>query len=224
MPILPAPKTFHRSVRLVVPGFGCVTLSLLEKSPRTEPTNGIPYCVPSYLPFSANLSRKSLCVWLESTSSAGSRRSSAAKLAYASRFRMSGAWFVETSVVIFWLMSVQLTIWSLTLAPGFAFSKPLMTSRHQPSVLSEYSGASSEISPSTFPDELPEELSSPPQAANASEQTATATAAASDVVLRMATSPLAIEALRFTHSRWVCASRPRVRNDRAENNIQSARS
>ena len=81
---------------------------------------------------------------------------------------MSGAWFVETSVVIFWLMSVQLTIWSLTLAPGFAFSKPLMTSRHQPSVLSEYSGASSEISPSTFPDELPEELSSPPQAATSS--------------------------------------------------------
>src|SRR4051795_9087378 len=102
---------------------------------------------------------------------------------------MSGAWLVETSVVIFWLMSVQLTIWSLTLAPGLAFSNLLMTMRHQPSVLSEYSGASSEISPSTFPDELPDELSSPPQAANASEQSATTTAAASDVILRMPISP-----------------------------------
>src|SRR3954453_8689446 len=110
---------------------------------------------------------------------------------------MSGAWLVETSVVIFWLMSVQLTIWSLTLAPGLAFSNLLMTSRHQPSVLSEYSGASSEISPSTLPDdELSDELSSPPQATNASEQSATATAAASDVILGMPTSPLAVEARR----------------------------
>src|SRR5262245_25656002 len=102
---------------------------------------------------------------------------------------MSGAWLVETRVVIFWLMSVQLTICSLTLAPGYFFSIPLMTFFHQPSVLSEYSGASSEISPATLPDELSEPLSSPPQAANVNEQSATATAAASDVVLRMKTSP-----------------------------------
>jgi hypothetical protein len=56
------------------------------------------------------------------------------------------------------------------------------------------------------------------------EHSATATAAARDVILRMATSPLAIEARRVTHSRWVCASRLRVRDDRAENNIQRARS
>src|SRR4051812_16653810 len=101
---------------------------------------------------------------------------------------MSGAWLVETSVVIFWLMSVQLTVCSLTLAPGLADSKRLMRSFQKPAVLSEYSGTSSEISPSTLPDELPEEESSePPHAANASEQTATATAAASDVILRMET-------------------------------------
>src|ERR1044072_1355216 len=118
---------------------------------------------------------------------------------------MSGAWLVETSGVIFWLMSVQLTICSLTLAPGLAFSNLVMTSRHQPSVLSEYSGARSEISPSTFPDEPPEESSSPPHAAKVSEQSATATAAASDVVLRMKTSPLALEARRRIHSRWARA-------------------
>src|SRR3954454_24050615 len=104
---------------------------------------------------------------------------------------MSGAWLVETSVVIFWLMSVQLTVCSLTLAPGLAFSKRLMRSRQKPSVLSEYSGTSSEISPSTLPDELSDDdESSPPQAANASEQSATASAAASGVILRMVTSPL----------------------------------
>src|ERR1044071_802588 len=121
---------------------------------------------------------------------------------------MSGCWLVETSVVIFWLMSVQLTICSLTLAPGYFFSNALMTVFHHPSVLSEYSGASSEISPSTLPDELSDELSSPPQAANASEHSAMATAAASDVVLRMVTSPLAVEAPRRIHSQWMRASAP----------------
>src|SRR3954452_16602779 len=102
---------------------------------------------------------------------------------------MSGAWLVETSVVIFWLMSVQLTVCSLTLAPGLADSNWSIRSRQKPSVLSEYSGTSSEISPSTFPDEDPPDFSSdPPQAAIPIAQS-TASAAVSDVNLVMAPLP-----------------------------------
>src|SRR5919108_4340813 len=124
---------------------------------------------------------------------------------------MSGAWLVETSVVTFWLMSVQLMVWSLTLAPGLADSNWLIRSRQNPSVLSEYSGTSSEISPSTLPEaEPPDSSSEPPQAATPIVQSATASAAASDVSFLIATSPLASEAV--VHSTAV-AVRP-LQDDR----------
>src|SRR5919106_1101185 len=93
---------------------------------------------------------------------------------------MSGAWLVETSVVTFWLMSVQLTVCSFTLAPGLADSKRPIRSRQNFSVFAEYSGTSSEISPSTAPEAEPSPDSSssePPQAASAIAQNAAASAA-----------------------------------------------
>src|SRR5262249_25068537 len=109
--------------------------------------NGMPYCVPWYWPFSANCGRKSADVSADSTSEAGSSRPSPAKFAYASMLRMSGCWLVDTRVVIFWLMSVQLTVCRLPLPPGLAASKRVIRSCQKPFVLSEYSGTSRLIVP-----------------------------------------------------------------------------
>src|SRR5919106_3458404 len=103
---------------------------------------------------------------------------------------MSGAWLVETSVVTFWLMSVQLTVCSSTVAPGLADSNCSIRSRQNFSVLAEYSGTSSEICPSTLPeDSPPDSSSSPPHAATPIAQSTTASAAAIQLVLLMTSSP-----------------------------------
>ena len=82
------------------------------------------------------------------------------------------------------------------MAPGVADSKRPIRSRQNFSVLAEYSGTRSEISPSTLPDDAsPDSSSEPPHAPTTTLQSTTASAAATDVILLIDTSPLATEAV-----------------------------